>query len=56
MTGRMAAEILTGKATVEEMPVAHAPEYLRLYNPDLCEEFGVDISLLESLGYSPLGD
>ena len=56
MTGRMAAEILTGEAVVEAIPVAYAPEYLRLYNPDLCEEFGVDISLLESLGYSPIGD
>ena len=56
ITAEMAAEILTGNAKIEEMPITYAPEYLRLYNPGLCEEFGVDTSLLESLGYSPIGD
>ena len=56
ITGRLAADILKGETDITEIPVSYAPEYLRLYNPDLCEEFGVDTSLLESLGYSPIGD
>lgn len=56
MTGRMAVEILTGNADPAEMPVEYAPAYLKLYNPGICAELGVDTALLESMGYTPISD
>lgn len=54
LTGQMAVKILKGEADIAEMPIEYAPEYLRLYNPDLCAELGVDTAYLESLGYKPI--
>ena len=40
---KMAAKILTGEADISEMPIAYDPDPVKLYNPDLCEELGIDV-------------
>lgn len=42
-TGKMAAEILTGKKNVEEMPIEYAPQFTKQYNKEICDELGVKI-------------
>ena len=41
--GKMAAQILKGEADISEMPIAYDPDPVKLYNPDLCEELGIDV-------------
>lgn len=53
-TGKMAVKILTGEEKIEEMPIAYAENFTKVYNPWICEELGVDTSKLESAGYVPL--
>lgn len=50
-TGKMAAEILTGKANISEMPIQYAPNFVKKYDPARCEELGVQIPE----GYEPIG-
>ena len=40
-TGEMAADILTGKADVAEMPIEYAPQFVKKYNPVTCEALGL---------------
>ncbi|MCI8538671.1 MAG: ABC transporter substrate-binding protein [Oscillospiraceae bacterium] len=40
-TGEMAAQILTGQADISTMPIEYAPEFVKKYNPSLCEALGV---------------
>ncbi len=40
-TGEMAADILTGKANVAEMPIEYAPQFVKKYNPATCEALGL---------------
>lgn len=40
-TGKMAHEILTGKAKIDQMPVRYAPNFKYLYNPEICAELGI---------------
>ena len=42
-TGQMATRILTGESDVSEMPIEYAPTLTKKYNPDICEELGVEI-------------
>ncbi|MGM9548382.1 MAG: ABC transporter substrate-binding protein [Faecousia sp.] len=42
-TGKMAAKILTGEASISEMPVEYAPEVTKMYNVANCEALGVTI-------------
>ena len=42
-TGQMATRILTGESDVSEMPIEYAPTVTKKYNPDICEELGVEI-------------
>lgn len=51
MAGDMAAQILTGESESAKMPIAYAPDYMGLYNPENCEAFGVDVARLESMGF-----
>ncbi|MBQ8536846.1 MAG: hypothetical protein IJ461_05510, partial [Clostridia bacterium] len=53
-TGKMAVKILTGEAKIEEMPIAYAEEFMKVYNRTNCEELGVDIAALEAAGYVDL--
>ncbi len=40
-TGEMAAKILTGEADISTMPIEYAPEFVKKYNPAMCEALGV---------------
>ena len=42
-TGEMAADILTGKADVAEMPIEYAPQFVKKYNPATCEALGLTV-------------
>ena len=49
-TGKMAAKVLTGEASISEMPVEYAPQVTKMYNPDNCAALGITIPD----GYEPL--
>lgn len=40
-TGEMAAQILTGEADISTMPIEYAPEFVKKYNPSMCEALGI---------------
>ena len=40
-TGEMAAQILTGQADVSAMPIEYAPQFVKKYNPAVCEALGL---------------
>ena len=40
-TGEMAAQVLTGEAQISEMAIEYAPEFVKKYNPAMCEALGV---------------
>ncbi|MDE6281265.1 MAG: ABC transporter substrate-binding protein [Oscillospiraceae bacterium] len=40
-TGEMAADILTGKADVKTMAIEYAPQFVKKYNPVICEALGL---------------
>ncbi len=42
-TGKMAAKILKGEASVKEMPIEAAPKFTKKYNPVNAQELGVTI-------------
>ena len=50
-TGKMAAQILRGEASISEMPIAYA-EASRVYNAQLCADLGIT----PPAGYEPIGD
>ena len=49
-TGMMAAKILKGEANISDMAIAYAPEFTKLYNPEICEE----LNLTVPEGYAPI--
>lgn len=53
-TGKMAAKVLRGDEKIEEMPIAYAENFQKVYNPVNCKELGIDIAELEAAGYTPL--
>ncbi len=42
-TGEMAVKILTGESDISEMPIEYAPNFVKEYNPAICEELGIEI-------------
>lgn len=42
-TGEMAAQILTGEADISTMPIEYAPEFVKKYNPSMCEALGITV-------------
>ena len=50
-TGKMAVQILTGKADISTMAVEYAPEFSKLYNPEICSELNIAVPE----GYAPIG-
>ena len=40
-TGKMAAKILTGEASISEMPIEYFPDPVKKYNPAICEALGI---------------
>ena len=43
-TGQMAVKILTGQADISEMPVEYAPNFTKMYNPEICADLGITVS------------
>ena len=50
-TGKMAAEILTGKGDITEMAIRYDSEPVKKYNKTICEELGIDTAALDAQGY-----
>ena len=42
-TGKMAVKILTGEADIATMPIEYAPEFAKLYNPEICNELNITV-------------
>ena len=42
-TGEMAAQILKGEAQVSEMAIQYAPEFVKKYNPALCQALNITV-------------
>ncbi len=42
-TGEMAVQILTGEADISEMAIAYDPNPVKKYNPEICQELGIEI-------------
>ena len=42
-TGKMAAKILKGESKIEEMPIEYAPNFVKKYNKDICDELGIAV-------------
>lgn len=42
-TGKMAAKILKGEEKIEEMPIEYAPNFVKKYNKEICDELGITI-------------
>ncbi len=49
-TGKMAADILTGKADISTMPIGYVEEFTYQYNAEIC----ADLGLTPPEGYEPL--
>lgn len=49
-TGKMAVKILTGQADISTMPIEYAPEFKKLYNPEICTELNIPVPA----GYDPI--
>ncbi len=49
-TGKMAAQILTGKKSISDMPVEYAPQVTKMFSPANCEALG----LTPPEGYEPM--
>ncbi len=55
-TGKMAIKILKGEAKIEEMKIAYADKFTKKYNPERCEELGIDVEALKAAGYVAVGE
>lgn len=55
-TGKMAAKVLNGEAKIEEMEIAYAEKFSKVYNKPICEELGIDTAKLEEAGYTAIGE
>lgn len=42
-TGEMAADILTNGADISAMPIQYAPEFVKKYNPVICQALNADV-------------
>lgn len=51
-TGLMAYKILTGESDISTMPVEYAPNFIKMYNPAICDALGIT----PPTGYDPIED
>ena len=40
-TGLMAHQILTGQADISQMPIQYAPNFSKMFNPEICDALGL---------------
>ncbi len=50
-TGKMAAEVLLGKADITELAIQYDEAPVKKYNEEICIELGIDIEALKAAGY-----
>ncbi len=50
-TGKMAAEVLLGKADITEMAIRYDANPVKKYNKEICENLGIDTAALDAAGY-----
>ena len=50
-TGKMTAKILKGEADITTMPIQYAETFTKKYNPEKCQQLGIDTATLEAKGY-----
>lgn len=43
-TGLMAYRILIGQSDISEMPIEYAPNFVKMYNPEICADLGISVS------------
>ena len=55
-TGKMAIKVLKGEAKIEEMKIEYAGKSTKKYNPERCEELGIDVEALKAAGYVAVGE
>lgn len=55
-TGKMAAQILSGEAKIEEMEIAYAENFQKVYNKTTCDALNIDTAVLEAAGYTAIAD
>lgn len=55
-TGKMAVKILKGEEKIENMKIAYADKFTKKYNPERCEELGIDVEALKAAGYVAVGE
>ena len=41
--GEMAVQVLTGEADIAEMAIEYAPQFVKKYNPDICESLSLTV-------------
>ena len=51
-TGRMACDILLGKADIAQLPIAYSPTFIQVVNEEMCRYLGVTIPE----GFVPIGE
>lgn len=42
-TGLMAHQILTGQADISKMPIEYAPQFTKMFNPEICDALGLTL-------------
>ena len=55
-TGKMAIKILKGEEKIENMKIAYADKFTKKYNPERCQELGIDVEALKAAGYVAIGE
>ena len=50
-TGKMAAEVLLGKADITKMEIRYDSAPVKKYNKEICDELGIDTAALDAAGY-----
>ena len=55
-TGKMAIKILKGEEKIENMKIAYADKFTKKYNPERCQELGIDVEALKAAGYVAVGE
>ena len=42
-TGKMALKVLVDGEDISKMPIEYAPQFTKEYNPEICEELGIEV-------------
>ena len=42
-TGKMALKVLVDGKDISKMPIEYAPQFTKEYNPEICEELGIEV-------------